>query len=103
MNKLLFGISLAKKSGKLVCGFDPVKVSVLSGKAHMVIVTQDTSEKTIKRVKFFCEDIITPYITDLTQFEVSNVTGRLTGILAIEDENMAILCTNAVKSIQGEN
>ncbi|MEG1863321.1 MAG: ribosomal L7Ae/L30e/S12e/Gadd45 family protein [Oscillospiraceae bacterium] len=102
MNKLLFAISLAKKSGKLINGFDSVKAAVLDGSAHLVIITQDTSEKTIKRVKYFCEDIIDVHTTSLTQFEVSQVAGRLTGILAIADENLAILCRNAIKSTEGE-
>ena len=102
MNKLLFAISMAKKSGKLVYGYESVKTAALDGSARLVIVTKDTSEKSIKRVKYFCEDIIDVYVAPLTQFEVSQVAGRLTGILAVSDENLAILCRNAIKSTEGE-
>lgn len=102
MNKILFALSLAKKSGKLVCGFDPVKKEVLEGRGHVVLVASDISEKTTKRVKYFCEGITDVYITSLTQFEISQVTKRLTGVLTVTDENLAVLCTKAIKEIEGE-
>ncbi len=102
MNKLLFGLSLTKKSGKLTYGFDSVKTSVIKGEAYLVLLTSDLSEKTVKRVKYFCENITDVYKTSLTQFEISQVVGRLTGVLAITDENLAILCRNAIKETEGE-
>ena len=97
MNKLLFALSLAKKSGKLVVGFDAVKTAVIHGNAHIVLLATDLSEKTIKRVQYFCEDITDVYNTGLTQFEISQVAQRLTGVLAVTDENLAVLARNAIK------
>ena len=97
MNKLLFALSLAKKSGKLVVGFDAVKTAVIHGNAHIVLLATDLSEKTIKRVQYFCEDITDVYNTGLTQFEISQVAQRLTGVLAVTDENLAVLAKNAIK------
>ena len=97
MNKLLFALSLAKKSGKLVVGFDAVKSAVIHGNAHIVLLANDLSEKTIKRVQYFCEDITDVYNTGLTQFEISQVAGRLTGVLAVTDENLAVLARNALQ------
>ena len=97
MNKLLFALSLAKKSGKLVVGFDAVKSAVIHGNAYIVLLAEDLSEKTIKRVQYFCEDITDVYNTGLTQFEISQVAGRLTGVLAVADENLAILARNALQ------
>ena len=97
MNKLLFALSLAKKSGKLVVGFDAVKSAVIHGNAHIVLLATDLSEKTIKRVQYFCEDITDVYNTGLTQFEISQVAQRLTGVLAVADENLAILARNALQ------
>ena len=96
MNKLLYALSLAKKSGKLVVGFDAVKSAVIHGNAHIVLLAQDLSEKTIKRVNYFCEDITDVHNTGLTQFEISQVAGRLTGVLAVTDENLAVLARNAL-------
>lgn len=102
MNKVLFSMSLAKKAGKLVCGFDRVKTAVIRGEAWAVVLASDLSEKTIKRVNYFCEDIADVYMTGLTQYEFSQVAGRLTGIVTITDENLARLCTNAIKETEGE-
>ncbi len=102
MNKFMFALSLAKKSGKLISGFDRVKTAVIRGEAYIVFLADDLSEKTIKRVKYFCEDITDVYNTGLTQFEFSQVVGRLTGILAVTDENLAKLAQNAIKETEGE-
>ena len=97
MNKLLFAVSLAKKSGKLVMGFDAVKTAVIHGTAHIVLLAEDLSEKTVKRVNYFCEDLTEVHNTGLTQFEISQVAGRLTGVLAVTDENLAVLARNALQ------
>ena len=97
MNKLLFALSLAKKSGKLVMGFDAVKTAVIHGTAYIVLLADDLSEKTVKRVNYFCEDLTEVHNTGLTQFEISQVAGRLTGVLAVADENLAILARNALQ------
>ena len=97
MNKLLFALSLAKKSGKLVVGFDAVKTAVIHGNAYIVLFAEDLSEKTVKRVNYFCEDITEVHNTGLTQFEISQVAGRLTGVLAVTDENLAVLARNALQ------
>lgn len=97
MNKLLFALSLAKKSGKLVMGFDAVKTAVIHGTAYIVLLADDLSEKTVKRVNYFCEDLTEVHNTGLTQFEISQVAGRLTGVLAVTDENLAVLARNALQ------
>ena len=102
MNRILFAMSLAKKAGKLVCGYDRVKTAVIRGESSMVVLAQDLSEKTIKRVTYFCEDIADVYKTSLTQFEISQIAGRLTGIVTITDENLAVLCAKAIKETEGE-
>ena len=103
MNKMMFALSLAKKSGKLIYGFDPVKQAVTDKTAKLVCVTSDTSEKTLKRVNQFCQGIIEVQVISLTQFEVAQITNKLTGVFAVVDENMAILCVNAIKSEKESN
>ncbi len=103
MNKILFAISLAKKSGKLIYGFDPVKQGVADKTVKMVCVTSDTSEKTLKRVEQFCQGIIEVNVIPLTQFEVSQITNKLTGVFAVIDDNIAILCKNAINSEKESN
>ena len=97
MHKLLFALSLAKKSGKLVMGFDAVKTAVIHGTAYIVLLAEDLSEKTVKRVNYFCEDLTEVHNTGLTQFEISQVAGRLTSVQAVTDENLAVLARNAIQ------
>ena len=103
MNKLMFALSLAKKSGKLIYGFDPVKQAVQDKTAKLVCVTSDTSEKTLKRVQQFCQDVMEVEVISLTQFDISQITNKLTGVFAVVDENMAILCRNAINSEKESN
>lgn len=103
MNKIIFALSLARKSGKLIYGFDPVKQAVTDRTAKLVCVTSDTSEKTLKRVQQFCQGIIEVQVISLTQYEVSQITNKLTGVFAVADENLAILCRNAINSEKESN
>ena len=103
MNKMMFALSLAKKSGKLIYGFDPVKQAVTDKTAKLVCVTSDTSEKTLKRVNQFCQGIIEVQVISLTQFEVAQITNKLTGVFAVIDENIAILCKKAISSEKESN
>ncbi len=102
MNKILFALSLARKSGKLVSGYERVKTSVLKGESRMVVLAADLSEKTAKRVKYFCEDLAEVYTISLTQHDISRVSGRLSGVFALADENMARLCKKAISQEKGE-
>ena len=79
-----------------------VKQAVADKTAKMVFVTGDTSEKTLKRVQQFCQGIMEVNVTSLTQFEVSQITNKLTGVFAVVDENIAVLCRNAISSEKGE-
>ena len=53
---ILFALSLCRKAGALVMGFDSVKDSVGKGKAQLVLCAGDLSEGTRRRVGAFCED-----------------------------------------------
>ncbi len=96
-NKIIFALSLARKAGKVAHGFDHVKELVLKGEVHLLIVTSDISEKTLKRVEFFAQDIIKVNKIEFTQYDISQVLNRLTAIVAITDENLANLCRNALE------
>ena len=102
MNKLLFALSLAKKSKNLIYGFDRVKDAVNKGNARLVLTARDTSEKTMENAEFFSKGKADFYKTSLSRFELSQVTGRLRGVLAVTDKNLAVLCMNAIRQTEGE-
>ena len=70
-NKLLFALSLCRKAGALVMGFDTVKDSVNQGNACLVLLASDLSPATRERVVRFCQPV---------------------GVFAVTDENLAVLC-----------
>lgn len=94
---MLFGVSLARKSGKITMGFDAVKDAVKEGRAAVVLIAKDISDGTVRRVKNTCGDRVPVYLTDYTQYDYSKVVGRLTGLIAVTDENLAKLCTQAIE------
>lgn len=57
-HKAVFALSLCRKAGALVTGFDAVKESVYQGKAALVLCAQDASEGTQARVRRFCRGAV---------------------------------------------
>lgn len=91
-NKLLSALSLCRKAGKLATGFDPVKDSVLTGKAVHVLLASDVSEKTAVRVRRFCEELVPCDTLPLTMEELNEITRKPAGVFAVTDANLAKLC-----------
>lgn len=96
-NPLYGAVSLAKKAGKLVMGFDPVKDKVLAGRVFLVLTASDLSPKTYKRVEQFCEDYTELLPIPLTQAQLAEIAHKPVGVLGILDPNLAKLCRNAVR------
>lgn len=97
-NKILYALSLCRKAGALVTGFDAVKESVYKGKAFIVLTAADLSEKTKKRVDFFCEDLIDVYTLPLTQFELLTICKKTSGVFAVTNNELAKLCTKSLNN-----
>lgn len=102
MNKILFALSLARKAGKLTAGFDRVKEAVLNGEGHLAVIASDISDNTARRVERFCTGKVKAHRIQLTQDDISRVSGRLSGVYALTDENLAKLCENAILQEKGE-
>ena len=90
--KLLSAVSLCRKAGKLVMGFDAVQESVYSGKAYLVLLAADVSDGTAKRMTRACEDMAECLLMPLTQIELCPVSYKKVGVYSILDENLANLC-----------
>ena len=78
-NKLLFALSLCRKAGALVMGFDTVKDSVNQGNACLVLLASDLSPATRERVVRFCQNEIETADMPLTQSELSAVSKKPVG------------------------
>lgn len=90
MNKLISTISLSKRAGKLVLGYDVVKEAVIYGDVDTVFIAKDLSPKSEKNIRFLCREqnvevIRLPVVMD----EVWTEVGKRAGILAISDNGLA--------------
>ena len=89
MNKLASMLSLTKKAGKLISGFDVAKDSVEKN-AGLVLLAKDLSPKSRKEIALVCKRSGAQIKElPLTMDEVWFATGKRAGILAVADEGLA--------------
>lgn len=89
-NKLQSTISLCRRAGLLLLGFDQVKEAVQAGKVKAVFAAQDLSEKTKKEVGFFCEKGETPFCElPISMAEIKAAVGKGCGVLAVTEKGFA--------------
>ncbi len=56
-NKDVMGfLGICRKAGKLLCGHDVVKDSIVKNKATLVFLSQDASERLEREMIFLCND-----------------------------------------------
>ena len=91
---IVFALSLCRKAGALVTGFDAVKDSVGRGKAHLVLCACDLSEGSRRRVGAFCADWVDVADLPVTQQQLAHICKKPTGVFAVTDPELARLCRN---------
>lgn len=83
-------VSLARRAGKLAMGYDVAFSSVSHGRAKLVLLAGDISEKSAKSLKRLCEEVRVPVRNLSTKMdEIWFTLGKRVGILAVEEENFA--------------
>lgn len=89
-DKLSGTLTLCKRAGKLILGFDLVKESVQKGTAQLVLFSQDVSPKTAKDIRFHAERHGVPCREiPLLMDEMWYLVGKRAGIAAISDKGFA--------------
>ena len=90
----LFSLSLCRKAGALVMGFEAVKESALNHTAQLVLCASDVSDGTRRRVRMFCERTGTPCAGLVEkQADLLAVTKKCVGVFAVTDAELAKLFT----------
>ena len=90
MNKIYSMLGLAMKAGKVVSGEFATDKSVKSGKAWLVIVSEDASDNTKKMFSDMCEFYHVPRYFFGTKEELGHAMGKaMRSSLAITDEGFA--------------
>lgn len=95
--KLAGILSICRKAGKLVLGFDPMKEALEKHHVSGVLTTADISPKTYKEVCYFCQKQNVPVCpVPLTMLELGSTVGRKAAVAAVTDsgffDRMQQLC-----------
>ena len=89
-NKVLSLIGLATKAGKTVSGEFSTEKSVKTGKGLLVIVAEDASENTKKKIRSLCEYYKVPLYVACSSAELGSACGKEFRMsVAVEDEGLA--------------
>ncbi|MCQ2454555.1 MAG: ribosomal L7Ae/L30e/S12e/Gadd45 family protein [Clostridia bacterium] len=90
-SKILTLLGFASKAARLSYGAAASSESIKNGKAKLIIVGCDISEKSAKEIRFLSDkysvDAIFP--KDITTITISNAVGRNCGILSVNDDLFA--------------
>lgn len=91
INKIYGMLSIARKAGKLVFGYD-MTVSLIKGNNNaeiLVVLASDTSEKTKKNIIFECDKYGRKYIEYGEKLVYGKILNKKeVGILTITDKNI---------------
>ena len=90
INNIKGVIGLAARARKICFGADSVEDEIKKNKVKLVIIAQDSSERTKEKFKKICNQYNIPYIVDGTIEEISKTIGKSNKvIIGIRDINMA--------------
>ena len=104
MNKLLGLLSLCRKAGRLRIGFEPVREAAESGEARLVLFAADFSPRSRERMeRALTRDGDPPerMDTDLSMDDISQVCGKLAGVVAVADDGFAAGIKKLMRSDEG--
>lgn len=88
--KVINILTICRKAGRIVWGFDAVKEAVMEANVSCVIVTDDISVKTLKEVRYFCKNCHVDIIRlDIDSYDMFDAAGKQTVVAAICDYGFA--------------
>ncbi len=94
-NKIYGLLGLCTRAGKISFGTEAVLEKISKRKVKLLIIAEDTSEKSKKKILDIAQKNNVPYIIFGTIFDNSKAIGKVNkAIIAIEDKNFA----EAIKS-----
>lgn len=85
---VLSRLGFARKAGKLSFGFAASKEALSKGKARLIIIASDISQKSEKETRFFAKNIPVVRI-ESTLEEISAAVNFRAGIVAVNDQGFA--------------
>ena len=85
-------LSLCRKAGKLMIGFDPVKDAVETGEARLVLYASDFSPRSRERMELVLARDDSPprsQMVEPTMHDFAQICGKLAGVVAVADDGFA--------------
>lgn len=103
-DRFLSFLALARKANRLKTGFDPTVGAVSRGEAALVLLAEDLSGKTEKRLRLKCSRSgeAVPPIRRIPRAmaDLAAVLGRETGIVAVLDTGFAGKLQSMLREVQ---
>ncbi|WEK56148.1 MAG: YlxQ family RNA-binding protein [Candidatus Cohnella colombiensis] len=89
-NKVLSRLGLAMRAGKLVSGEEIVIKAIRSGEAKLIVLAQDASDNTGKKIADKCKSYNVPLLIGYTRFELGSAVGKPERVMfAVTDRGFA--------------
>lgn len=92
-SKILSMLGLARRAGKLSMGHDVAAESIRSGKAELLLLCCDLSERAVRDMQFIAgkyDPKLTVFgFADISTAEIYSSCGYRAGIITVNDENFA--------------
>ena len=89
-DRLLSLLGIARRAGRISLGNDPVLSSITEGKARLVLLCPDLSQRTRKGIETNAEAFGVPLVTiTQTMDQVGMSLGKRCGIISLNDEGFA--------------
>ena len=90
INKIYGLLGLSSKAGKIFSGTDSVLQEVQKGNVNLIILAEDSSEKTIKNIKYYADKNNVEVIVFGTILNNSKAIGKENkAVIAVKDKNLA--------------
>lgn len=84
--RFLSFLGLVRKANRMSCGHDAALASLLSGKAKMILVTEDASGRLVREFRRAAEGKeIDIRIIPCTMFDIAKAVGTKCGVFTIND------------------
>lgn len=88
--KIINILTICRKAGKIIPGFDAVKDAIYEGNVSCVVVTEDISDKTLKEVRFICKNCNLDIVElELDSYDMFDAAGKQVVVAAICDFGFA--------------
>ena len=99
MKEKVFGmLGLARRAGKIIFGSDAAEKAVRGGRAQLVIMAEDASDRTKKLMGNKCKSFSVPLYVFSNAGELGNKIGKSDmSVLAVSDKNFASAIENLLK------